>query len=598
MSKPWPMVPLGEVLSKSNEWINLKADATYREVTVKLWGKGVVLRREVAGAEIAATRRMLVRTNQLILSRIDARNGAAGIIPPALDGAVVSNDFPVFNLNTDRVEPEYFGWLTKTKDFVALCKAASEGTTNRVRLQEERFLLTQIPLPPLSEQKRLVARIEELAAKVEEARGLRRYTVNDAISLFQNETASIFKHLQKKYKTRNFNSFNPFITSGPRNWGQYYNESGFRFYRAQDISPNSEILQTSKVFVNPPSGKQGRSAMLLLGDLMLVITGATVGRCALYRENLEPGLVSQHVAICRLPKDIINPDFVLKWLNCPQGQTQLLGSRYGQGKPGLNLSNISSLSLPTPSISEQHRVVAYIDSLQVKVDSLKRLQAETSAELDAMLPAILDMAFKGGWRTRESLSYISSVQNEKLGTTLKKPSSKALMAEFPEMEMVYPANDKDRAVCAAALAIVECSGTISSMEHLDALFLVTHPDMCKNLLGQKESRALSTAMKSAPKELFVSKGQPIRWKECRDYLEELGAITIARGAHDQFIHAGTAFASIKAGLPAGTDGVVKYALEAVEHVRERRKNLESVPQGQRKALRVLDRYHEENKIPA
>ena len=66
-----------------------------------------------------------------------------------------------------------------------------------------------------------------------------------------------------------------------------------------------------------------------------------------------------------------------------------------QGKPGLNLGNIRSLALPFPSIAEQRRIVAELDALQAEVDALKRLQAETAAELDALLPAILDCAFKG-----------------------------------------------------------------------------------------------------------------------------------------------------------------------------------------------------------
>lgn len=71
------------------------------------------------------------------------------------------------------------------------------------------------------------------------------------------------------------------------------------------------------------------------------------------------------------------------------------GQRYGQGKPGLNLTNIRMLSLPFPSLAEQRRVVAELDALQAEVDALKRLQFETAAELDALLPAILDKAFKG-----------------------------------------------------------------------------------------------------------------------------------------------------------------------------------------------------------
>ncbi len=211
----------------------------------------------------------------------------------------------------------------------------------------------------------------------------------------ENHIEVVFRKLTKRDGLREFGSFSPHVTSGPRNWAKHYEESGLRFYRAQDIGPNGRVLDDSKVFITPPDGEQGRTAMLEDGDLMLVITGATVGRANVYRASLESGFVSQHVAICRLPQTEVEPEFALWGLRGPSGQTQLLGKRYGQGKPGLNLSNIRSLSLPFPRLPEQRRIVAELDALQAEVDGLKRLQAETSAELDALLPAILDRAFKG-----------------------------------------------------------------------------------------------------------------------------------------------------------------------------------------------------------
>ena len=65
------MVQLGQFLTKSEDWIAINPDKQYNEVTVRLWGKGVVLRGQVAGSDIAGSRRLRVRSNQFILSRID-----------------------------------------------------------------------------------------------------------------------------------------------------------------------------------------------------------------------------------------------------------------------------------------------------------------------------------------------------------------------------------------------------------------------------------------------------------------------------------------------------------------------------------------------
>ena len=174
-----PTVKLGEILQRSTEMIEILPDESYKEITVKLWGKGVVLRGIVDGTEISGTRRFVARKGQLILSRIDARNGAIGVLPQSFEGGVVTNDFPLFKVNEDKAVGSYINWLSQTADFVELCKRASEGTTNRVRLQEERFLSLEVPLPQLHEQRRIVARIEELAAKVNEARKLRQHSIGE-----------------------------------------------------------------------------------------------------------------------------------------------------------------------------------------------------------------------------------------------------------------------------------------------------------------------------------------------------------------------------------------------------------------------------------
>jgi type I restriction enzyme S subunit len=395
MSAKWPQVPLGEVLRKSDAWIAVSPDALYKEITVKLRGRGVVLRREVSGAEIAAVRRCQVRAGQFILSRIDARNGAFGIVPRELNGAIVSNDFPAFDTDESRLLPEFLGWMSRTRDFVEVCKKASEGTTNRVRLKEDKFLNSPILLPPLEEQRRIVARIEQLAARVDEAHSLQQLAASDVGTLLLRQIESLFSGLETQYGRRKLDEFSPHVTSGPRNWAERYEQDGFRFYRAQDIGPGGNILNGSKAFVLPPSGEQGRSAMLQHGDLMLVITGATVGRVSVYHNELEPGFVSQHVGICRFPHGVVDSKFVFWGLRGPSGQAQLLGQRYGQGKPGLNLSNIRSLSLPIPPIPEQRRVVADLEKRQAECDALRRLHSGTSLELEAMMPAILDRAFKG-----------------------------------------------------------------------------------------------------------------------------------------------------------------------------------------------------------
>ncbi len=162
----WQKVALGEVLCRSSEMAICAPDVEYHEVTIRLWGKGVISRGKVRGIDVT-TPRHIVRANQLILSKIDARSGAIGLVPEELDGAIVSNDFPSFEfIDRTQFNPTFMGWMVRSRHFVELCKAASEGTTNRVRIKEDRFLSQLIFLPPLSEQQAIVSKLDNLADKV------------------------------------------------------------------------------------------------------------------------------------------------------------------------------------------------------------------------------------------------------------------------------------------------------------------------------------------------------------------------------------------------------------------------------------------------
>jgi type I restriction enzyme, S subunit len=119
----------------------------------------------------------------------------ASAIPPELDGAIVTNDFPLFDFDLSRIEPKYVQWLGRTRGFVELCLRASEGTTNRVRLSEERFLSLTIPLPDVDEQRRILAIVDRLNDKLMEATSLRQLALLEVDALQKSRSREIFRGL-------------------------------------------------------------------------------------------------------------------------------------------------------------------------------------------------------------------------------------------------------------------------------------------------------------------------------------------------------------------------------------------------------------------
>lgn len=162
----WPMVRLGDVLRAAGVPEKIASPETESFVTVKMHGEGAVLRNIGAGKTPAAFTGYRVKEGQFIYSRIDARNGAFALIPKSLDGAVVSKDFPIFEIDESRCMSKYLHYFATSGILAAKAKALSVGATNRQRVKEEAFLRFEIPLPPLDEQRRIAAILGEVEAAI------------------------------------------------------------------------------------------------------------------------------------------------------------------------------------------------------------------------------------------------------------------------------------------------------------------------------------------------------------------------------------------------------------------------------------------------
>lgn len=143
----YPLMRIGDFLTRNKTAVIIQDGIKYKRITIRVRNGGVVLRDEVLGENIGTKRQFLVSEGQFILSKIDARNGAIGIIPADLNGAVVTQDFLPYDIDTTLVNPQYFVLVCTTKQFVAFCQSCSSGTTNRRRVDEVQFLNIKVPVP-------------------------------------------------------------------------------------------------------------------------------------------------------------------------------------------------------------------------------------------------------------------------------------------------------------------------------------------------------------------------------------------------------------------------------------------------------------------
>jgi restriction endonuclease S subunit len=202
ISNTWKLTPLSEIATPIVRPVDVVPGNLYRTIGVKWWGEGAYERETIDGSQIVAKTLSIVREGDLIINKIWVRHGSTAIAGKDVDGCAGSGEFPTFELNPKKVLARWIHWQTKTKFFWEKCAHLSQGTSGKNRIKPELFLTVEIPLPPLEEQRRIVARIEELVGKVEEARGLRRGAIEEVQSLRIAVLKSIRESLTTKYPCR------------------------------------------------------------------------------------------------------------------------------------------------------------------------------------------------------------------------------------------------------------------------------------------------------------------------------------------------------------------------------------------------------------
>ena len=167
MSNTWPQVMLGDVLTHRKEFIQINDLDTYKRCRVQLHVQGIVLRDSVAGAEIKTKKQQVCSAGEFLVAEIDAKVGGFGIVPNELNGAIVSSHYFLFGIDNATLDRRFLDFYSRTPAFRE--QVAAQGSTNYAAIRPKDVLGYTIPLPHLAEQQRIVARIEELAAKSGEA---------------------------------------------------------------------------------------------------------------------------------------------------------------------------------------------------------------------------------------------------------------------------------------------------------------------------------------------------------------------------------------------------------------------------------------------
>lgn len=152
-----PRVPLRDLIQRRTDKTVIDDFEEYTRTTVQMHFRGAKIRNVAQGVDIGSKNQTTLKQGDLIISRIDARNGAMALIPEVLEGAIATNDFPVFEINAERIDPLYLRFCLFQPLMMNTYERLSRGSTNRRRLIVEDFLDLKIGVPETIDEQVAIA---------------------------------------------------------------------------------------------------------------------------------------------------------------------------------------------------------------------------------------------------------------------------------------------------------------------------------------------------------------------------------------------------------------------------------------------------------
>ena len=265
---------------------------------------------------------------------------------------------------------------------------------NQTNLRKNDILNTPLFLPPLPEQKRIVAILDECFYAIDKAKANTELNLKNAKELFESYLQEVFENGNWNEKPLGDLCF--LITKGSSpNWQgiKYVDKPGILFVTSENVGENEMLLQTKK-YVEEKFNFKDKKSILQKGDVLTNIVGASIGRTAVYDID-DVANINQAVCILRCNPKVLFNKYLMNLLNSPFLKKILHDNEVNTARANLSLSFFTKLNIPLPSLQEQQSIVRRLDALRAETQKLEMVYNDKIANLEELKKSILHKAFAG-----------------------------------------------------------------------------------------------------------------------------------------------------------------------------------------------------------
>lgn len=295
-----------------------------------------------------------------------------------------------------------------TENFVQNLLSMASATTIAI-VNKSKMESCAFPLPPLPEQQRIVERIEELFAKIDEAKerlqeAVDSFAVRKAAILHKAFTGELTKQWRREngvsdesWEESNFGKFT--VSQYGYTEKAHWEKIGPKFLRITDIQDNK--VDWDEVPWCPIDEDGMKQYAVEIGDIMIARTGATTGKSYLICDDVEAVFASFLIRLKVVNKNL-DYNYLYGYMQSEDYWRQITDFSSGIAQPGVNASKLKQIKFKCPTLPEQHEIVRLIDDLLARERKAQQATEQALASIDLMKKSILARAFRGELGTNKA----------------------------------------------------------------------------------------------------------------------------------------------------------------------------------------------------
>ncbi len=401
MKAGWEIKPLGKVceIFADGDWVESKDQAPegIRLIQTGNVGKGLFKDRVEKARYISAETFKRLRCTEVfegdcLISRLPDPVGRSAILPDTGERMITAVDCTIVRFDQKQCLPTFFNYYSQSNDYLNTVSKECTGTT-RSRISRSNLALTPIPIPPVSEQQRIVTILDQAFASIAMTKANAEKNLQNSRGLFESHLQSVFADAWETGELVTLADLATDITDGDH-MPPPKAPTGVPFITIGNVAKDTRIIDFTNTFMVSRDyfARLKPSKKPMKGDVLYTVTGS-FGIPVLLREEKD-FCFQRHIGLVR-PKAEVGSEWLYYLLMSPQVLKQANDGATGTAQKTVSLKVLRGFQVPRVPLVLQRVVVTKLKAVSEETQRLESIYQQKLAALEALKKSLLHQAFSG-----------------------------------------------------------------------------------------------------------------------------------------------------------------------------------------------------------